>query len=400
MPTFSSLLVGIASFAPFGTICQAQQPKPTLDQILEVWTARQDKIMSGRFQLDCQETKHKGSISFMDREARQALGMPPEPEPNPPRDYLVKGTSTVIFDGVNFRYAYDHQQWDPVGKRLYTEHFVDVFDGHLYKLLIDPASGQQGYPSGNVRKARASESALSFPILPLVFTFRGNHPQFFQNLVKFHVTGKTTIVAGRPCIELVRDTGLPSQREFLYVDSNRDYLVLKEMIVLGGQPNWQLDISYESDATVGWVPKSWEYVIRVGNEHRLTNSARTIVTSYEVNSRRHDENEFNLAFPPNTRVTDETSDQEMQYVIRENGERGTEIPTRLNPSYEDLQKVEPRKSRWGFFTLWTVVFALALGAWIWLRLRRKPVNGATVLRSAKSLREDAGRFFAFLNPFS
>jgi hypothetical protein len=364
------MMAGVFLLSLVPGICRAQQAKLTIEQILQVWTARQEKVARARFNLDCEETKHKGAISFMDREPRRIARMPAETEPNPPRDYLVKGTSSVSLDGAKLRYAYDHQQWDPVGKKLYPEHYVDVFDGHLHKLLMDPASGQEEYPYGGVRKRRASESALQFAILPLIFTFRGNHPQFFRDLVKFQISGQAPTVAGRPCLELVRDDGTADGREFLYVDRKRDYVVVKEMTVLDGQPNWQLDVSYEADDVVGWVPKSWEYVIRVGKDRCIINSGRSAVTSYEINA-AIDGSEFDILFPPNTRVTDETSEQEVQYVIRENGEKGTEIPRRLNPTYEDLQKAGARRNPWLWKTASALILAVALGAWISLRLRRK-----------------------------
>jgi multidrug resistance efflux pump len=66
----------------------------------------------------------------------------------------------------------------------------------------------------------------------------------------------------------------------------------------------------------------------------------------------------------------------MQYVIRENGEKGRKIPAAANPTYEDLQKAiaRQRDSRRILMTVWAVIFALALGGLIWLRLRRRKHN--------------------------
>jgi hypothetical protein len=348
----------------------AQQGKITIDDILEVWKARQEKVKSARFDLSCQETIHKGSSSFLLAKRRQAAGMPPETEPNPPRDYLVKATSMVTLDGFKLRYSNDHQDWDPEEKKLYPEHYVDVFDGEVFKFLQNPASGHHNYPWAGVRKADTSGSALKFPILPVILTLRGNHPKFFQELVKFQLTGKAVMVRGQSCLELVRDSGPPGQREFLFLDQNRDYVVVKEMIVLLGQPNWQVDATYTPDPKIGWVPKSWEYLIRVGKDHVPMNSGRSTVTAYEINP-HIDNKEFDVLFEPKTMVHDETSGNYVQYLIREDGEKGVAIPAANIPTYEDLDKPAPPMKSWMWVTIWAMIFAGASGGWIWLRRRRR-----------------------------
>jgi hypothetical protein len=304
--------------------------------------------------LTCEETIHKGRTSFMEASLREAAGMPPETEPNPPRNYLVKGTSAVTLDGVNLRYSYDHEQWDPVEKKLYPEHHVEVFDGEFFSFLTNPASGHDNYPSATVSKAGTSGSALKFPILPLILTLRGNHPRYFQDLVKFQLTGQSVLVGGRPCLELVRDSGPPGQREFLFLDQKRDYVVMKEMIVLGGQPNWQVEATYTPDPNIGWVPKSWEYIIRVGKDHVPINSGRRTVTAYEINP-HIDDSEFDINFQPKTMVQDNTSGRLMQYLVRDNGQKGIEIPAAQIPTYEDLDKPPPRMKPWTWVAVWGAI---------------------------------------------
>jgi hypothetical protein len=359
-------MAGIVSLALLAGVCRAQQAKPTMEQILAVWKARQDKVTSARFDMSREETIHRGSTSLIDRERRRMAGMPLETEPNPPRDYLVKGTSGVSLDGAKLRYSYDHQQWDPRGKKLYAEQYVDVFDGEFFKFLQDPASGQDSHASAAVRKHQASESALQFPILPLILAFRGVHPQFFRDLPKFEITGKIMAISGRPCLELVRDAGPPGQREFLYLDQNRSYVVVKEMIVHGGPPECQLDLTYAADELVGWVPKSWEYVMRFGKDHQFVNSGRNAVLRYELNPAM-DESEFDIVFPPGTLVHNETSGDDLLSVVQDNGESGTELAAGLDPSYEALRKAGPPTNRWMLVTVSGVAFALALGGWICFR---------------------------------
>jgi len=372
-----TMTFALLSMALSPRIAWSQQGKVTIDDILEVWKERQQKVKSARFELSCEETIHKGRTSFMDASLREAAGLPPETEPNPPRDYLVKGISAVTLDGFKLRYSYDHEQWDPVEKKIYPEHYVDVFDGEFFRFLTNPASGHHDYPSAGVRKGGTSGSALKFPILPVIVTLRGNHPQFFQDLVKFQLTGQSVMVGSRPCVELMRDSGPPGQREFLFLDQKRDYVVVKEMIVFLGLPNWQVDATYAPDPQIGWVPKSWEYITRAGKDHVPMSSGRSTVTAYEINP-HIDDNEFDVQFQPKTMVHDQSSGNYVQYLIRPDGEKGVAIPAANIPTYEDLDKPAPRMKPWMWVGIWAVIFAVASAMWIWLRHRRKKA----ILRSS------------------
>jgi hypothetical protein len=359
------------SIAFFPALCLGQQAKPSIAHIERVWKARQDKVAAARFEIDTEKTIHQGSTSFMEEASRRAAGLPPEPEPNPPRDYLVKGTSRFSLSGAKVRHSYDDQAWDPVGKRLYPKHYVDVFNGQLYKSLDNPSSGQEDYPSGVVKKVPQSGSALKFPLLPLICTLRGNHPQFFRDLGIFRVAGQNVPIAGRPCLELVRGSDRSDNREVLYVDQERDYVLVKAMILVDDHPNWQLDVTYSADATVGWVPRSWEYLIRAGKDNRILSSGRRSVIRYEINPHL-DDSEFDIRFPPGTRVDDESSGQYVVYAIQESGEKGRAIPAALGPTYKDLEKAPTRLGRW--MLLWGIVALVALAGSIWLRVQRKRRN--------------------------
>lgn len=348
--------------------CRAQQSKPTMDQIIQVWQQRQEKVLTAHFELNCEQTIHKGSISFFDAMVSEKV-KPLDSEPNPSRDYLVNGTATVNLSGQKMTYSYDTQKWDPIGKRLYPARYFDSFDGQLFKCLDNPASGQQDYPLATVRRAKASASALHFPLLPLVFAFRGDHSQFFQDLGRFKVNGRRIDIAARPCLEVVRTSGSSNRCEVLYLDEERDYVVVRKTILIKDFPAWQLDIIYDQDDTVGWSPRSWEYIIRAGKNHIIIESGRRTVTRYDINH-QIDDSKFEIIFPAGTRVIDESSGKETQYLVRGDQERGREIPTAFNPTYEDLENAGTQVKRWVLATVWGTILVLSLGVWIWLRLRR------------------------------
>jgi hypothetical protein len=237
-PTAGLMLILLAP-----TICRAHNATVTIDEVLAAWKARQEKVATARFELTTQETIHKGAISFMGSAIWRDAGLLPEPEPNPPRAYLVPGTSSVSLDGPTLRYSLDHQEWEPIPKKLLPRRSVEAFNGQLFKYLDVPASGQLNYASAGVRNCKRSESALTFPILPLILCCRGAHPQFFQDLTTCQMRGQRITIAGRPCVALVRDSGPPGQREFFYLDETRNHVLARQMVVLDGQPTWQLQVS-------------------------------------------------------------------------------------------------------------------------------------------------------------
>jgi hypothetical protein len=56
--------VGIVSIGWISGLCFAQQEKPTVDQILQVWKKRQEKVAAARFEMSFEETIPKGVYSF------------------------------------------------------------------------------------------------------------------------------------------------------------------------------------------------------------------------------------------------------------------------------------------------------------------------------------------------
>jgi hypothetical protein len=309
-----------------------------------------------------------GNLSFA-AEHRGREKPPSDSGPNPPRDNLVKGTTSVSLSGPKLRYSINQPKWDPLGKRLSPWQWVGAFDGQTHKFLQTPAYGKD-YPLGRVRKTKASGADLQTDILPLIFTIRGDHPQFFHELRLFKVSGRTILVAGRPCLEMVREAGAANWREVLFLDRDRDYVVVRQATLADDQPTSQVDVTYIPDATIGWVPQSWEYVVRAGKELRPVESRRVQLTSYDLHPQL-DESEFDVSFPPRTLVIDESSSQEVEYVIQEDGQKGKEIPTSKKPTYEDLEKATPKRSnRWVLIAIWTTILLLSLGGWVWLRRQR------------------------------
>lgn len=347
--------------------CFGEQPAPSIAEIEKVWKARQDKVEAAVFELETGKTIYKGSSSEADNSILIKLGKPPMPE-SPPRDYLVKGTRRFSFSGVNTHDSYEDQAWDPIGNRLYSTKCVEVFNGKLFKSLDNPSSGQENYPAGIIKKAPQAGGALKFPLLPILLTLRGVHPDYFNSLSQFRLSGNTVPIAGRSCLELVRASQRGQGQEVLFVDPERDYVVAKMVILDEGKPTWQWTAKYRTDATVGWVPYTWEYLLLTRKGHR-TGAGRRTVVRYEINAKL-DDSEFDIRFPPGTKVDDEVSfGQYVVYTISETGERNRVVPAVQGSTYDELQRPTPRVRRW--LWLWGAVLVLSLTGGVWLRKRHR-----------------------------
>jgi hypothetical protein len=336
----------------------AQDKGPTIEQIVKVWEDRQSKVERARFEFSCTRTHHKGSTDFL---AAAAGGTVTE-VPNPPRDYHVVGKGSLSMDGEKLRHVLDMEQWEPETRSLYAQHRVGTFDGKTAKLLHDPCSGTKSYAIAGIQPAKKSDSGFELAHLPLTALVRGDPAEFLRNLAGYQLSPGTIQVGTRPCIELVKTSRTTNRREVLYLDSQRDYALVRRMTIQGDRPTWQLDVRNAEDAKVGWVPKSWDYVIRSPDAKLVLESGGISVTSYELNGKMPDD-EFDIKkLPPGTVVRDMTSGKLKLSVIQEDGKKGGEKPFPVNMTYEELKQFPPSRPSWGLWWVVTGGLLLASGA--------------------------------------
>ena len=158
------------------------------------------------------------------------------------------------------------------------------------------------------------------------------------------------------------------------------------MTLVDDRPTWQLDVTYSPDPLVGWVPRSWEYIIRAGTGIQILESGRRTVSQYELNVSIADR-EFDINLPHGSRVIDMGSGKEVQYVIKEDGGKGRAIPVTANPTYEDLQKAEPRSMRRIAIGGAAVLLAVSILMILWWRWRRNANGSADLNLSSRWIPE-------------
>jgi hypothetical protein len=310
----------------------------------------------------------------------EAMGEKKEGEPlNPPRDYEVEGVATWVLDGDKLRYTRGIPVWGPRTRKLYEEHYESAFDGQLLRTLRSPAADDANYPTAIIKPATRSDEALMIALMPLTITFRGHHELFFKDLRLYEATGRLAPIRGKSCLELVYQSRTRNRRELVYVDPGRGYVVTRTQTIVRDTPTWQLDVSYDPDPVAGWVPREWEYMIRIGSPPVPHQSGKWRVTKYALNVSVPD-GEFEPTYPPGTRVADSSEGKEVQYVVRQDGEAGRKIPTSQNPTYDDLRRAAESPPRWwaGWGGGWRLAVLLAGAAVVvvvvvlWARRRHHP----------------------------
>lgn len=311
--TAIGILAGAGWFlSPTGPAA-ADEPVPTIETIVKAWKDRQAKVERARFEFSATRTFHKGATDYL-----AAIGGGKVTDvPNPPQDHRVKGRARLGVDGARLRYAMDMDEWDPVTRALYPEHYEDAFDGEVFRSLRNPQS-PASYPVGQIRPAKKSPSATQFSLLPLLTAVRGDPAGMIAELASYKVSPDTIQVGTRPCVELVRELPARGRREVLYLDRQRGYVLVRKMTLQNDKPTWQLDVTHSEDRTAGWVPKAWEFVVRSPDATVIVGSGSRSVTGYELNP-KFPADAFDLKFPPGTVVRDLTSGKAVDSVIQEDG---------------------------------------------------------------------------------
>ena len=107
----------------------------------------------------------------------------------------------------------------------------------------------------------------------------------------------------------------------LWVDAQYDYSVRRFLTTRGNVVRCKLDVDYQRDPDVGWVPKSWT-IIRSYVDGSLLMSASSSVGEYRINPTL-DAAEFQIEFPPGTYVVDTAANQ--RFIQKDDGRRATHL---------------------------------------------------------------------------
>jgi hypothetical protein len=313
------------------------QAPHTKEAIAKTWKVTQDRIATARFEWTERQTDAAGSLSFMLR-----LRNPKLEDVIPPKDTTFTKTCSLFFDTEAIRYSYKGAEWSHKVKRYEPMSYNSTSKGIVSKLYWEPSPHDENWwPQGRIAAKRENLDVSLASLQPILMTFRGMTPDMRAfDIETFTLTGNSAIIRGHECFALKQK--LHDSETQLWVDPTRSYSIVRYLVFSRGVIQQKVDVRFELGELGMWIPTQWETIINLPDGN-LRNSVETRLVKYELNS-KIEKNEFELEFPPGTRVRDGI--QMLDYIIRPDGSGKREIPRAdIGATYEKMLSTEPGKAR-------------------------------------------------------
>jgi hypothetical protein len=358
-----------------GTALCAQQPI-TRETVIKAWKDRQENVRTVRLAWTERTTIPRGYVSETNKgespHRLKDLGLEPG-EVVPPTDVTFDAASSVSMDGEKVRLYRDDHQWSGAAKAYTSCPVVSVFDGKSGRDFWSKGRGGQfSYPLGNIKGGPALY--IDGPYLNAVglayrpFSFR----VFIAKPDSLTLTGRKSVLGGKQCLELELAPGGEAVQR-LWVDPTRDYAIVRSFLVVRGRVITRMDIRYVNEPKEirldGWDSSQF------GTDGKLEKAQRVRVTNCEINP-PIESSEFDIDFPPGTKVIDQTTPiAPTYYIVRDGGRKRIIEPHELRIPYKELIATMPELAHgpngWSLPSWPTVALgAVGLGAGVWFVWRR------------------------------
>ncbi|HEV3415509.1 MAG TPA: hypothetical protein VG056_01795 [Pirellulales bacterium] len=276
---------------------QPDRAKPSLDMILAAWKQRQAEIKTFKF-VSQREWVFRGSSHDDSRGPRA-------PEFGDRQAFVtLKCDDTVWVDGD--RFAMETAVVGGPDPLPAARRYEAAFDGQITRAYetLDNAR-RNGF--GSVKAGFDNQITYHAMVHPVLFAFRPLVPhlgRIVPSACKVLPRGGRIDDVQCAIVETYDDVGL---KRSYWVDPAREYIVLREHVVLNGQDYSRMDTSYRRDLKFGWIPNAWNFS-SVGNRGTWLHSETATVTAYAINEPMH-ESIFQVEFPKGAQVTDGGSGQ-------------------------------------------------------------------------------------------
>ncbi len=350
------LFVGVAVFSG---PAKSQPPLPTMAEIEAKWRAREDKTPSFRVSWEARRTLPKGVFDIV----VQLSGEPGKTGPAPRTDTIVDEKGALLVSGKKFRLDLDTTTWSVKEETIRPTSITHVSDGVAYTHYLRKSEVFE-YGTAHQKKLDTKGAA---PILqpqvlvPVVLAFRGRDSYFAgRPLGEFHVKRRVP-VSGRDCVELVYESRSQNLTETLLLDTQRDYIPLRAATQSGNMVVSQVDITYVPVPEFGWVPQSWECVLR-SSPTAIRESCKVHKTTVEILADPASGEEFQVALDPGSRVIDRTGEKVKHSVVRPDGSAGSSVAVGDGgraPLYEDLVAKNDAQAQVNWY-VWTAIGSVAV----------------------------------------
>jgi hypothetical protein len=289
----------------------------------------------------------------------------------PAEDLTYDASARLCLDGDKMRYSYLNKIWSvPLDKFVDLE-FTSVFDGAIPKSLL--AMSGDAYPTGKISRLDHHEDAHNANLKPLLLSFRPLDASLgIGASSNWAVSSQRGIVGGHTCRILESTNQATDIDRSIWVDPERDWIVLRYLETNKEKVIIQIDVDYESDPTHGWVPSSWR-ITWCRPDGPVQEASVNKVTEYTIND-PVDAAMFDIEFPPETCVEDQRTPSALggmtKYIVLADGKKRVIRPGELQMSHDELLTAGKRKE----YIIVAVTLALltaAVLALIWIRRRRQ-----------------------------
>lgn len=346
----------------------------TIETIVKAWKEREEQVRSARFVWTEKETitrgfvtKLVGSLPMSERRLRD-MGISPG-SVVPPEDTTYDVPSSLCLDGSKISYSRDAQQWSAKERAFVVQPSLAVFDGALGKTLASKGTTYMPFPQAQIRSGPPPVSTLS--LSPLITAFRPFHNKLrIVDIQSMILTSRRATIMGRPCMELEQRSGSSVQR--IWVDPSRNYNLACYIVMDNERMRSKVDVEYRKGDGGRWLPEKWDVqMLDLGG--KLETAARGKLTKHEINV-SVDPGEFDIEFPPGTRVHDVRNPKSpVDYIVKEGTKKRMILPEERGVTYEKLIDSEPGSTggnkKSSFLTspvgIATIVLIVAGGMLLW-----------------------------------
>lgn len=327
----SCRIVLLVSWA-LGFACVALGQEPLrVETVRGAWKEREARVRTARFNWKQTVFAVKGAYDDGKEIVMERNGGK-DPGTNPPEDHSYTSNCSLSIDGDRLAFEFSQRDWDSTLQKYADTRTDYKFDGK--KQLSLHHRGFTDWPVALIR-AMPRGAQLTWDTGPVLRNLRGiNEKLRAEDLDEYASSGAVLALAGGRGQELLSKRTPTNSERHLWIDPEREYVVLRYTIGPPNRPTRQIDLKYKPDGTVGWVPAEWKIVEASMKDGRICFTTTATVTSYSINE-PIDEATFAFSLPLGCRVVDETSTPH-DYLIRDDGSTRVMESSDFGKTYQEI----------------------------------------------------------------
>lgn len=308
----------------------------SIDTIATTWAKQQETVRSFRCTWKNTVTIAKETVRISESGGKaksEATSFFPK------ADTTLEENNILTVENKNWRYESDGYGIESSRREFVLQHNITVLKDGVGKCYMP--KGIYNYPLGNIVNMKETDYPQDISARPLFLLFRSLRKGLFKK-EKYTILRDKGVVDGHSCLLLQTNLGI-SPKCRLWIDPLKDYLIRRyELSNDQGKVYLVMTISYSFAKDNRWLPSGWK-IVNVNEQGDLAQSMSSTVAEIAINMSSN-EQDFDIAFPPGTKVRDlrsETANNELtQYIAREGGAKRIITREERQASYEELLNTE------------------------------------------------------------